>query len=257
MFSPISQRIDRLSPAISGIAKDNLDTLREYALTLEFTKTFANESDILLIRGLIEHLVTAIFAHLDLHNIALPSGWSYYDFNSQYDQPIMRFNLLDLFKLCYKFTGQISSLCERLVRRLHPPGNVDKKNYIHQRLFPILSYLTKYAPMDNTLDFTKGALRDFVSLTFHLYVTKLLGPKPAEQVTEGEINRVGCGCDHCKILVNGLGNASPKISIAKAKPARTHLERQLVSSNASLWGLTWTTSTAGVPHQLEVCPFLI
>lgn len=245
----------RLSRAISGMAKDNLDSLRYYALALEYTKKFANERDLLLVRGLIEHLITAIFAHLDLHTVVIPNYWEYDLGGYKTLQSIKDFNMLHLFKLCYEFSDQVLSLCERLVRRLHPPGGVDKKKYVNRRLFPVLAYLTTHAPTDVGLDFTTGALRDFAVLTFHLYVTKSLGPKPAEQITEGEIARVGCGCDDCKMLVERLRNDQPKISIAKAKAARTHLERQLVSASVALWGVTWTTSTAGVPHQLEVCLF--
>lgn len=242
----------RLSPAISVIAKEEVDRLRLYAQALETSKQFASDEDVDIIRGLIEHLVVATFAHLELHTITVGS-WRFDYYNP--DVAVQRCTLRHLVVYCYQFSGQGASLCERLVRRLQPPAGCDKKAYVKDRQFPILKFLLEYGRAEGRvtpIDFTNGACQDFAHRVFHLYTTNVVGQKPPEPISEREIRSIGCGCEECRNLITSLLDGAKVVSIARAKAIRTHLERQLKSAPTAEWGLTWTTATSGTPHQLEV-----
>lgn len=141
------------------------------------------------------------------------------------------------------------------MRRLQPPAGKDKKSYTKERLLPTLEHLLKYTGRDDekdVLDFTKGGLRDFVNLVFHLYITHVVGSAPAGAITERDITSTSCGCDHCELLTQQLLGEAQSANMARAKPIRDHLERQLKSAPAGAWGMTWTTTTEGTPYTLSV-----
>lgn len=234
--------------------------MRYFADALEANKSVLDRNQLSVAIGLIEHLVTAILAHLDLRAITARDAYFCLDLSDiELNSPDL--DLSHLLEYCYSFRDQSLSLCERLLRRLHLPSGVGKKQYALHNLLPSLEAVLSFVATEGRkliLDATaNGAPRDFVVGGFHAIVTYGLATENIDRIPDDVIKRLNCGCTDCDEFVPQIFIGRGHCGFHIAQPKRVHLEKRLEGAGLRDYGISWETIKSGRPHMLSVCSFAL
>ncbi|KAK0476747.1 hypothetical protein IW261DRAFT_1489878 [Armillaria novae-zelandiae] len=106
--------------------------------------------------------------------------------------------------------------------------------------------------IDLGISMTEGPIKSFCSVVTRLFVSKVVGKKPAETKIP-DITTFGCGCPECGRIKDFL-QSGPTVSldIHELQRVRIHAETKLQAVGAKKWGVEWRTVRGTLPQKLRI-----
>ncbi len=129
------------------------------------------------------------------------------------------------------------------------------KTYLTDILVPLIDPLRTLL-IGLGISIVEGSIKSFCSVVTRLFVSKVVGKKPAETKIP-DIATFGCGCSECRGLEYFLQNGPmASLEIHDIQRVRTHAETGLQTVEAKKWGVEWRTVRGTRPLKLHVSGFV-
>ncbi|KAK0195078.1 hypothetical protein F5146DRAFT_1172862 [Armillaria mellea] len=125
------------------------------------------------------------------------------------------------------------------------------KTYLTDILVPVIDPL-RTVLTSLGISIKEGPIRSFCSVVTRLFVSKVVGKKPANTIIP-DIGTFGCDCSECGRIEYFLQNGpTVSLDIHDLQRVRIHAERKLQAVEAKKWGVEWRTVRGTRPLKLHI-----
>lgn len=158
---------------------------------------------------------------------------------------------MELILLCFDFDVQIlvSSVLDKLLLHVSSSADTTHSIGIERLLVPLIPRIRELL-LRRGQAMTCEPYRQFTAKALKDYVNVVLGTPPPESITHAEIEAIGCGCGHCRLLKSFFIGTETVIKIQEKPSVKKHLEQQLEATSG--WGVEWKTINWTSPETLQV-----